>query len=431
MSFFEKNENIYIFFISIILIISSNGVNTALKYCDIYEYCSDCTFCGNGTNDYSPCSYSNIFCTQKFTNYTVLQETFLKKYSTFFRNITNANEFCGPKTYNIESLIEPFSIITKSNENIKNSNINHCNYEINNIKYFYNFEDEANLIIKFSTNNPVKNNLKSVFNILLQNSRFGSSKVIIIDEVDLILEQYKINLNNYNSIIILIDFNLDGEINTNIDEFFEIRIDTNNASLKLNKVRKIVIIVIFSVLFISIIIIIIAVYRKRKKIQYIPQSVLLRQEELKRIQKVEKINKLFEDTLIPKEFNKNDVTNDCTECSICIEKFFNECLICVTPCKHIFHYECLSKYIDTAKVKQNPVIKCPLCNYDFLEDKKNKKKLRLSNNTNNRINNHVIIRNGSNVQQNNFVIRPVVVNVNCVNNGVNSEENLRDDNQNN
>ena len=437
MSYFKKNINIYILFSSIIIINSSNEINTSQKFCSIDEYCSDCTFCGNDTNDYTPCSYYNIFCTQKFTNYTVLQESFLKKYSTFFRNITNANEFCGKEAYTLDSLIDPFSIIYKSNKDIENSNINHCNYEINNTKYFYNFEDDANLIIKYKTNNPENNNLKSIFNILLQNLRFGSSKLITMDEQDLIKEEdYKINLNNYNIITILIDFYLDEEINTNIDEYLEIRIETNNKSIKSKKLRIIIISVIFGVIFLSIIIVIIFKCRKRKLTLYLSrsQSGLFRQDELKRIQKVEKLNKLFENTLIPKEFNENDVTNDCTECAICIEKFVDKCLICVTPCKHIFHYECLSKYIDTAKIKQKPVIKCPLCNYDFLEEEKDNKKLNEINNVNNEINNNQINNNETNNNENNNnenneqnnspPVGARVINENCVDPNITSKEEL-------
>ena len=239
MSFFIKVTNIYIIFFLINIIISSDEINKTLKYCDIDKYCGECTFCGNGTNDYTSCSYNNIFCTQKSTNYTVLQEPLLKNYSTFFRNIKNANEFCGKVKYDLDSLIDSFTIMIRSDKNIKNSNINHCNYEINNTIYFYNFEDDANLIIEFKTNDVNKKNLKSNINILLQNSRFGSSKLIVMDEDDLIKENnLKLNLNTYNNIAILLDFYIEGEINTDIDEYIEIRIETDNSSLKTKKIRK-------------------------------------------------------------------------------------------------------------------------------------------------------------------------------------------------
>ena len=433
MSFMKNNINIYIFFISTVMIISSSEINITSNYCEIDKYCTECTYCGNGTNDYTPCSYYNLFCMQKISKGIVFQEFYLKEYSTFFRSMPNANEVCGQATYTFNSLVNSFSIINKSYKDIKNSNINHCNYEINNIKYFNNYIDEANLTIKFKTNNPEKNNLKLNFNILLQNSRLFLAKLLRINETGLMIDNYQLNLYNYDAITILLDFYVDKEINASIDGYLEINIDTYNPSIKRNRIILIVIIVIFSLLIFSIIGIIICVYYRRKKIHEMIRAQL-QQEEIIKKQKVEKINKLFENILIPKEFNENDVTNDCTECAICIEKFVDKCLICVTPCKHIFHYECLSKYIDTAKIKQKPVIKCPLCNYDFLEEEKDNKKLNEINNVNNEINNNQInnnetnnneTNNNENNEQNNSPpVGARVINENCVDQNITSKEEL-------
>ena len=86
----------------------------------------------------------------------------------------------------------------------------------------------ANLTIKFDTNNLGKNNLKFIFNILLQNSLSKSSKLIAINEMDLIKEQYNITLNDYDKIIILLDFYVDRKYSLYIDEYIEIKIDSNN-----------------------------------------------------------------------------------------------------------------------------------------------------------------------------------------------------------
>ena len=118
---FKKMNNIYIF-LSIIIVISLNEKNTVLEFCDINLYCNSCTLCGNGTNEYTLCSYYNLFCTEKFSNRVNFQESFLEKYSKFFRNISNANEFCGQEKYNLDSVINSFSIINKSNKKIKSDN---------------------------------------------------------------------------------------------------------------------------------------------------------------------------------------------------------------------------------------------------------------------------------------------------------------------
>ena len=413
---------IYILLISILIVISSNEINSTLEYCDVQKYCEDCTFCGNGTNNYTLCSYYHLFCFLTYDN-IFFQESFLTKYSTFFRDIPKANEFCGKANYNLDSVVDSFSIINKSNKDIKNSNINHCNYEINNTQYFNNYEGTANLIIRFKTNNTKNNNLKLIFNILLRDSRSEKSKQKIINELDLIKEDYELILYNYDSIIILLDFYIDNETNSNIEEYLEIKIDIDNQNIINNSLKKIKITVIFSVFVIFIIkIIIIVYYRHKKKKDVIrTQNEFRQQEKYKNNLKVEKINKLFENKLIPKEFNESDIAYDCTECAICIEKFINKCLIYITPCKHIFHFECLCKFIESTKENEKPIIKCPLCNYDFLEEKNDDKKLNEINNVNSDV-------NYKNVQQKKFSVRPQVTNENYINTDIISTDNFMNNN---
>ena len=434
MLFLKKISNRSILLFSIIVIITSNEINTPSEFCSIYKYCSDCKFCGEDTNDYTSCSYYNLFCTEKLTNNTSFQESDIKKYSTFFRNIQDANNFCGQETYTIDSLRKSFTIINKSNRNINSFNINHCNYEIKNNKYYNNDLDIANLIIKLNSNNSNKNNLKLTFSILYKNSHSKTYSLITMSESDILNKNFELTLNDYQTIIILLDFNQKNFENN--DEYLEIRIDTDNPSVRLNRIINILLIVVFTVLGLSIIASIIVVIYRRKINR--DMNRILQQEELNIKQKMEKINKLFETILKPKEFNENEISNDCTECAICIEKFVNKCLICITPCKHIFHYECLKKLIETAKKKQKPIVKCPLCNYDFLEEKNYDEKLNIANNirkeannngNNNEVrnenNNNEIDVNESSLQQNNIVIRRRVINVSSIRRGATSDDNLR------
>lgn len=48
-------------------------------------------------------------------------------------------------------------------------------------------------------------------------------------------------------------------------------------------------------------------------------------------------------------------------CAVCLEKFEKSKLICIMPCKHDFHYNCIHDYILTSKDTL-----CPLCKFDFL-----------------------------------------------------------------
>ena len=435
-------------------IISSDGKNKVLGYCNIGQYSNSCKLNGNGINNYNSFSFYNLFCTENLTNHTYFQETYLEKYSKFFRNIPNSNEFCGQEMYVLDSVQNSFSIINKSNKNIQNSKINHCNYEINNTKYFNNQLDKINLIIKYNINNPEKKNLKFIFNILLQNSSSKLSKLMTINEMDLIKEQYKIGLNDYDKIILLFDFNFDIKNNLDTDEYIEIKIDFDKFNSKKNEIKKCTIVVIVSILGVSILISINIIYYKRKKNREIQiQTEILHQKELIRKQKEEKINKLLETILISKEFNEKDIINDCIECTICLEKFVDKCLICITPCKHIFHYECLRNLIESIKRTKKPTFKCPLCKYDFLEENWGKK-LKETNNINDHTNhievNNIEVNNNiannnegnnnvnninennnnneNNVQQNNFRITSRRINVISSRYVATSEENLRERN---
>ena len=82
-------------------------------------------------------------------------------------------------------------------------------------------------------------------------------------------------------------------------------------------------------------------------------------------------------------------------CTICLEKFQIEEFVCITPCEHIFHKECLLKSLNAIKNKDK--LKCPNCNQNllinkiYLSKKTNKKitdlgKIKSSDNLNNSLN---------------------------------------------
>ncbi len=61
---------------------------------------------------------------------------------------------------------------------------------------------------------------------------------------------------------------------------------------------------------------------------------------------------------------ENDDCKDC-ECCICYAKDNNKFII--TKCKHIFHIDCLEKWINT-DVLQNQEFSCPMCRADLFEN---------------------------------------------------------------
>lgn len=55
------------------------------------------------------------------------------------------------------------------------------------------------------------------------------------------------------------------------------------------------------------------------------------------------------------KFNQNEI------CSICLGKYDEKNEICITPCKHYFHFFCLYQYIINSKDTL-----CPLCKFNYL-----------------------------------------------------------------
>ena len=97
------------------------------------------------------------------------------------------------------------------------------------------------------------------------------------------------------------------------------------------------------------------------------------QEEKNREQK-----KLVEDFLkndLKKEiFNERTKINDCDSCTICCDEFIvGQSEVSITPCFHVFHYDCIYKWIKE-KIN-NPC--CPNCNFQFTEYMKNPVKIEV------------------------------------------------------
>ena len=81
------------------------------------------------------------------------------------------------------------------------------------------------------------------------------------------------------------------------------------------------------------------------------------------------------------ELFKNNTNN----CTICLENYIDQkSLICLTPCNHIFHYDCIKKW----SLNNTGLFKCPNCNFDFMKEKEfiNSNKLHINQNNINNIN---------------------------------------------
>ena len=98
------------------------------------------------------------------------------------------------------------------------------------------------------------------------------------------------------------------------------------------------------------------------------------EDEYAKEKRIENENKMkiefaLKNYLKPKKFLKKFGVKDGTTCTICIDEFKEKrSRVSVTPCKHVFHYKCLSNWL--SKNVMNP--KCPNCNYNLIQDVKDK-----------------------------------------------------------
>ena len=97
-----------------------------------------------------------------------------------------------------------------------------------------------------------------------------------------------------------------------------------------------------------------------------PEDEYAQQQRLENENKL-KIEFALKNYLKPKKFLKKYGTKDGNTCTICIDDFVEKkSRVCVTPCKHVFHYKCLNNWL--VKNVINP--KCPNCNYNLVQDVK-------------------------------------------------------------
>ena len=167
------------------------------------------------------------------------------------------------------------------------------------------------------------------------------------------------------------------------------------------------------------------------------------ESEQRRIERENKLKIKFalKNSLRPKKFLKKYGAKDGNTCTICIEDFKEKVSkVSITPCKHVFHYQCLSNWL--VKNVMNP--KCPNCNYNLIQNIKdsdiknmvrpetihvNKAKINPSRNTQNMNNNDNIEEiQIENIENENHVENVVNADNHSVANANTEERNLRTSN---
>ena len=347
--------------------------------CTIDENCDYCYFCGNLTEDYSICNYENIFCHHIEDNKYEYNTGFKDKYSNYFRSNSEMDAFCGTKNYNLKSAKKSFKILeTKFDNNLLLTPI-HCDYELTN-KYYYDHEaDEATITLKINNINQDENN-QIKFNLFMIYQSRNTLRFLNLNDSSIRNRPYNKSLLSISELEILIDIKNDINNFFSIEESLEISILTNNPSRKTRIIIIIAIVVCVFLALLIIVLIIIYIYVKRKMEREFEEN--RNNERIEKEKKIEENKKLiitlFETKLKKTIIEKNKIVNDCESCSICLESFeYGVSEVSITPCNHIFHFECLKKWVNDNVL--NP--KCPNCNYALLEFSSNSKlNLNLRNN---------------------------------------------------
>ena len=356
-----------IFNLLILFQFSIINANKLQKFCDIEAYCNNCTFCKmNPRHNNSQCSFKNLFCLQKRSNELFFNETILPQYISFFQNNTDNSKIYIEENINLTTLIKSFDLIKITNKDNKNINEFHFYCLINNTKYFNNKRDSAFLSVEYNLQNNIKeNNLSKniLFYAIFENTKTNGFLILNGDDEKIKNLKWKQGINRYDKIIILLEF-YNKNIFENDEDNFEIEIETKNMSIikRKNIIRIIGTLIIFFILTIFIT----RTYSciKKKKINRELKRVL----ETERNKKVELFQNIFKNVLTQTELSSRNIIKDYSQCPICLQTFLLKCSICITPCKHVFHYECLKKFAET-KIDDISTLKCPLCNFVFLNKK--------------------------------------------------------------
>ena len=408
----NKSIIVIIIVLSLISSISSqnnnDNNNKQNSTCSLYEDCNSCDFCGESDSDYSRCNYQNIFCHHIENNNFEYNSNLKERYSNYFREDKDINSFCGQKEIGLHSMQEGFTLLeSKYDMNLLSKKIS-CDYYINNTYYYDHNSDIAKLHFELK-NTEYNQTIEFVLFMIYKMEK--SIRFLNLTDKDMRNKKLNKTLTKISEFALLIDFKKNNNNNLIEQEYLEITLITENPS-KQSRIIFIIIltICIFLLVLIMILITLYFCIRKRMEIRYreMRENEIIENEKKKK-ENEEKIKNLLSNSLKPILFNKDINANDCNNCTICIESFeIGKSEISITPCNHIFHFECLKKWIEDNVI--NP--QCPNCKYSFLDNNNNnlmktstihinRRDNNQNNENNNNSNNHQNNNNDNNNNNNN------------------------------
>ena len=339
-------------------------------YCSLNTDCDKCNLC----DKYSECGFSNILCKEpNSTNYNLTEELHTNL-TIYYKNDVNIASFCNSRNITLNNARDSFTIF-KSNPNTLSGMLDktyHCEYYIYNPYYHLHETDEAilNIGIKNKDGKRVRNSKLEFSLIYLYNSN-NKWQFSQLTEKNFKNELFSRSLSKVLEFEILIDFNNNNTDFEN-DEYLIISIETDNPSKKL-RIIYIVIIVLVCFFFLVVIgLIILYFILKKKLIQERERNI--REEKELREKTIQKVELFLQNELKPLTFINELNIHGCDSCSICCDSFIiGTSQVSITPCLHIFHHECLEKWIKEKITAPN----CPNCMHSFLDFIDNPTKIQI------------------------------------------------------
>ena len=384
--------------------------------CSLNTVCSDCEFC----QDYSNCNFFNIFCYQNNSGDYMRNEDLQNNLSLYYKNDRDINSFCNSRSITLNKAQKSFNIFESPSNTLNNifTKSFHCEYYVTNKYYLEHSTDQAKINIEIK--NSEKSQIK--FFIMFIYKTGNSWRFFRYNDTQIRNSSFTRVLDKISEFQILLDF-FSLDTTEEINEYLSLSISTDNPSEKM-KVIYIVIIVILCFFALLVIVLVILYYYLRRKMILEQERRIEEQEEKNREQK-----RLVEDFLkndLKKEiFNERTKINDCDSCTICCDEFIvGQSEVSITPCFHVFHYDCIYKWIKE-KIN-NPC--CPNCNFQFTEYMKNPVKIEVKRRE--KSSNELISKEDNKIDNNDRNVNVNVGNeINENNNNLLNSEQLRIKNQ--
>ena len=361
----NKNEKISFLIIISFIFFPNILINLFKSYecsSDFFD-CFNCSTCRNEYNNLNDCICewnSNI------NKCDAINEK--KEVSYFYETFSFCNDsksnsiqniYCGESFLKIDN--EFNFVMPKVNEKYGTESI-YCNY-----KFLLSEKDDIDYNIYYVYNSEYNNNINDILLILIIEYNNQTTSLVQLDN----------NTKN---------FNIQKVKNIEFKLYFKSSFISLPFNLKIKKESSFssdnTFIIIIIVIILTIVLFFIGLYFLTKKLKQkikerhhiiFENAIAIRYGEGiddREVQKKKKLEKKYK-LKIESFMSQSTITKSIIrkikkdyECSICTEKFNEFNKVSITPCKHFFHYNCLSNWL--FKNIMDP--RCPNCNANIFEE---------------------------------------------------------------